>query len=251
MCALSQGVETMAGLRDVRIPYTKEPSIDDVREAPLYSLAEVAYFLNIPKPTLHRWCRPGYNKKREFVEPLVTPADKESAFFSFYNLAEVHVLSVITRIHRVKMPRVRSAVKELQVLAMSNPKHPLLSKEFYTDGRDLFVKTIEGRQKQTINLSQFGQLGLREILDSYIERIERDAAFNPIKLYPAYQTGKVVSIIPTVSSGRPIIDLLGIPVASVWNRHRAGDSIEGIADDYDIPESEIEGAIAYIEKLAA
>jgi uncharacterized protein (DUF433 family) len=251
MCPQGQGAVTMAGLREVRIPYTREPSNDDVREAPLYSLAEVAYFLNIPKPTLHRWSRPGYNKKRELVEPLIVPADRESALFSFYNLTEVHILSVITRLHRVKLPRVRSAVKELQVLAMSNPKHPLLSKEFYTDGRDLFVKTIEGRQKQTINLSQFGQLGLREILDSYLERIERDASFNPIKLYPAHQTGKVVSIIPTVSSGRPIIDLLGVPVASVWNRRRAGDSIEMIADDYEIPESEIEGAIGYIEQLAA
>lgn len=251
MCAYSQGVETMAGLRDVRIPYTPEPSGDDVREFPLYSLSEVSYFLNIPKPTLHGWCKPGQNKKREVVVPLIVPADKQSALFSFYNLTEAHILSVITRIHQVRMPRVRSAMKELQILAMSNPKHPLLSREFYTDGRDIFVKTIEGRQKQTINLSQFGQLGLREVLDSYIERIERDAAFNPIKLYPAHQTGKVVSIIPTVSSGRPIIDLMGIPVASVWNRHRAGDSVESIADDYDIPETEVEGAISYIERLAA
>lgn len=251
MCAYGQGVATMAGFREVRIPYTLEPTSDDLREVPLYSLAEVAYFLNIPKPTLHRWCRPGYNKKRELIAPLIVPADSKSALFSFYNLTEAHILSVITRLHRVKLPRVRAAVMELQTLAMSNPRHPLLSREFYTDGRDIFVKTIEGRHKQTINLSQFGQLGLREILDSYIERIERDAAFNPTKLYPAHQIGKVVSIVPTVSSGRPIIDLLGIPVASVWNRRRAGDSIENIADDYDIPEAEVEGAIAYIEKLAA
>lgn len=241
----------MAGFREVRIPYTPEPSNGDVREAPLYSLAEVAYFLNIPKATLHRWCSPGLSKKREVIEPLIIPADRESAFFSFYNLTEAHILSVITRFHRVKLPRVRGAVKELQILAMSNPKHPLLSREFYTDGRDIFVKTIEDRQKHTINLSQFGQLGLSEVLDSYLERIERDAAFNPIKLYPAHQTGKVVSIIPTVSSGRPIVDLLGVPVASVWNRRRAGDSVEVIADDYEIPESEIEGAIAYFEQLAA
>jgi uncharacterized protein (DUF433 family) len=252
MCVQGQGTAIMAGLREVRIPYTREPSNDDdVREAPLYSLAEVAYFLNIPKPTLHRWSRPGYNKKRELVEPLIVPADRESALFSFYNLTEAHILSVITRFHRVKLPRVRIAISELKALAMSNPEHPLLSKEFYTDGRDLFVKTIQGRQKQTINLSQFGQLGLREILDSYIERIKRDASFNPIKLYPAHQVGKAVSIIPTVSSGRPIIDLLGVPVASVWNRHRAGDSIEIIAEDYEIPDSEIEGAIAYIDQLAA
>ena len=241
----------MAGIQKVRIPYSPEPSNGDVRELPLYSLAEVAYFLGVPKPTLHRWTRHGFNKRLELIEPLIVPADRESALLSFYNLTEAHILSVITRVHRVKLPRVRNALKELRTLALSNPKHPLLSKEFFTDGRDLFVKTIEGRRKQTINVSQFGQLGLKEILDSYLERIERDAAFNPTKLYPVRQPGRVVSIIPTVSSGRPIIDLSGIPVATVWNRRQAGDSVELIADDYEIPESEIEGAIEYIEQLAA
>jgi uncharacterized protein (DUF433 family) len=84
-----------------------------------------------------------------------------------------------------------------------------------------------------------------------LERIERDDLFNPTKLYPAHQAGKVVSMIPTVSSGRPIIDSFGIPVFSVWNRFKAGDNIEYIADDYEIPESQVDGAIDYIEQLSA
>jgi uncharacterized protein (DUF433 family) len=64
-----------------------------------------------------------------------------------------------------------------------------------------------------------------------------------------HQKGKVVSILPTVSSGRPIIDGTGIPVASIWNRYKAGDGIEQIADDYEIPESQIVGALDYFEQL--
>lgn len=80
-----------------------------------------------------------------------------------------------------------------------------MSWEFYTNGRDLFTKTIE--------------------------KIERDADFNPIKLFPEKQNAKVVSIIPTVSSGRPIVDAKGIPVSIIWNRFKAGDSVPHIADD--------------------
>lgn len=247
MCAQSQGVVTMSGITRVRIPFTPEPSPGDVRELPLYSLAEVAYFLGIPKPTLHRWTRHGFNKKLELIEPLIVPADREAALLSFYNLNEAHILSVTTRVHKVKLRRIRDAMKELRRQALSNQRHPLLSREFYTDGRDLFVKSL----RNTVNLSQFGQLGLKEILDSYLERIERDASFNPTKLYPIRQRGKVVSIIPTVSSGRPIIDSFGIPVAAIWNRHNAGDSVENLADDYDIPESQIEGALSYVEELRA
>lgn len=241
----------MVGQPKTRIPYSPEPTGGDVRELPLYSLAEVSYFLGIPKQTLHRWTKSGQNRRGETIEPLINPADSHAALFSFYNLSEAHVLSVTIRFHRLKPQRVRNAMKELGTLALSNPRHPLLSREFYTDGRDLFVKTLEGRIRQTINVSRFGQLGLREVLDSYLERIERDAGFNPTKIFPIRQPGKVVSIMPTVSSGRPVIDSTGIPVASIWNRRRAGDSIEAIADDYEIPESEIEGAIAYIEQLAA
>ncbi len=251
MCAKSQGAITMQDLVKTRIPYSPTPTGGDIRELPLYSLAEVAYFLGIPKPTLHRWTRRGYNKRMELIEPLIVPADREAALFSFYNLSEAHILSVTTRVHKLKLKRVRYAMKELQALALSNQRHPLLSREFYTDGRDLFVKTIEKRTKLTINISQFGQLGLREVLDSYLERIERDAEFNPTKVYPVRQPGKIVSMIPAVSSGRPVIDTTGIPVAAIWNRYHAGDSVELIADDYEIPESQIEGAIAYIEQLAA
>ena len=240
-----ESVATMAGATKVRIPYTPFPQNGDPRSTPLYSLAEVCYFLKVPKTTLSRWIRRWPTKTGKIIDPLITVADPVSVFFSFYNLAEAHILSVTIRIHKLKVRTVRNAIQELRVEKLSNPEHPLLSREFYTDGRDLFVKTIE----KTINVSQFGQLGLREILDQYLARIERDDRFNPTKLFPAHQKGRVVSILPTVSSGRPIVEGTGIPVASIWNRHKAGDSIEQIADDYEIPESQIAGAVDYVAQL--
>lgn len=244
---VSQSAITMAGATKVRIPYSPTPRNGDAREAPIYSLAEVSYFLKIPKPTLHRWTRTILTKKGRIIEPLIRPADPAAALLSFYNLSEAHILSVTVRLHKLKLKAIRAAIEVLHSEKLAFPNHPLLSREFHTDGKDLFVKTIE----QTINVSQYGQLGLREVLESYLLRIERDDRFNPVKLYPAHQKGKVVSIIPAVSSGRPIIDSAGIPVASIWNRYIAGDEIESLADDYEIPESQIAGAIEYFEQLRA
>ena len=116
--------------------------------------------------------------------------------------------------------------------------HPLLSSEFLTDGRHIWLKQLEKR----IDLSQYGQLGLAPILDSYLERIERDEAFRPKKLFPLKQIGKVVSIAPTVSSGRPIIEGTGIPVSAIWNRFKAGDPVSYLADDFDISADQVNGA---------
>jgi uncharacterized protein (DUF433 family) len=233
-----------------RIAYAPKPEnlVDfDRRDWPVYSLAELAYFLNIPKPTLHSWTKEHTDSKGRLNKPLIVPADRAEALFSFYNLIEAHILSVTTKVHKVKASSMRSAILELEASGMATGIHPLLSQEFHTNGRDIFLKLIE----KTINLSRFGQLALKPIMDDYLERIERDEFFRPKKLYPSKQENRVVSMIPSVSSGRPIIDGTGIPVASVWNRFRAGDTVDFIADDYEIDKIQVEGAIKYIENLKA
>ena len=241
--------EGLAGLRMARIPITPLPSetaLADPREIAQYSLSELAYFLDLRKPTLHAWRRPSkLNGKR--IDPLITPADQVNALYSFYNLTEAHLLSMTTKFHRVKIVDVRRAMQHLRDQSILDLPHPLLSSEFLTDGRHTWLKQLERR----VDLSQFGQLGLAPILDSYLERIERDEAFRPKKLFPLKQTGRVVSIAPSVSSGRPIIEGTGIPVATIWNRFKAGDPIEYLADDFDISADQVNGAIGYIEHLSA
>jgi uncharacterized protein (DUF433 family) len=239
--------------------YSVPPKHRDAREAPIYSLAEAALFLGVPRTTLKYWCEPGHSKRLGEFEPLISPAGistdvatgKDMAWLSFYNMSEAHVLSSLTRFHGVKMIRVREAVRMLRELQLSNAAHPLLSRDLYTDKRDIFIKTIERRKKLTTNLSQGGQLEFTQILDEYLERLIRDNDFNPIKIYPQKQTGKVVSMILTVSSGRPIVDSRGIPVASLWNRYKAGDSPEFLAEEYDLNLGEVEGALDYCEQRAA
>lgn len=232
-----------------RIAFTPLPDLNgpvDPRELPLYSLAELSFLFEIPKQTLHAWSRPSFRKGKE-VAPLVVPADKANAIYSFYNLVEVHLLSLTTKIHGMKITNVRRATELLRKESLHDLPHPLLSQEFHTDGRHFWLKQLEKR----IDLSQFNQLGLAPVLDTYLERIDRDELFKPKKIFPAGQSGKIVSITPTVSSGRPIIDGTGVPAISIWSRFKAGDSIEYLADDFDIAVPQIRGAIDYVEQLSA
>jgi uncharacterized protein (DUF433 family) len=238
----------LAGNDVAKIPYTVLPeraAISDVREFPLYSLAEISYFFRIPKTTLHAWTRPSKMSGKP-IRPLIELADRENALFSFYNLAEAHILSMTTRFHGVKTSAVRRAMEHLREESIHDLPHPLLSDKFLTDGRHIWIRELEKR----IDLTQFGQLGLAPILDTYLERIIRDDSNRPLKVFPIRQTGKVVSITPTVSSGRPIVEGTGIPVATLYNRFKAGDSADDLAEDYEISEDQVKGAIDYIEQLA-
>jgi len=232
-----------------RIPYSVTRPGIDYRDLPVYSLAEAVAFLDIPNTTLRWWVFGGFaGRYRKWNEPLIERPEGSDDLVSFNNLAELHILSVTTKLHKVKLKAVRAAVDHIKKEFPA--KHPLLSKAFYTDGRDLFVKTIE----QTINVTQQGQLALKPILDLYLERIVRDDSFLPTKIYPVtrgQKTSRVVSIIPTVSSGRPVIDGYGIPVSSIWGRYRGGDSLDLLAKDYEVPLDKIRGAITYVEHYAA
>jgi uncharacterized protein (DUF433 family) len=234
-----------------RIAYAPRPddleSVDR-REWPVYSLAEVSYFLGIPKPTLHSWTKERVDRKGRILEPLIAPALRSESLFSFYNLIEAHILSTTTKQHKIRHIAIRSAIRELREQGLATTTHPLLSREFHTDGKDLFIKLIE----KTVNLSRGGQLAIKPILDQYLERIERDEQFRPKKLYPIRQgANRVIAMMPAVSSGGPVIDGTGIPVSSIWNRYKAGDTVELIAEDYDIADTQVKGAIEYVEQLKA
>jgi uncharacterized protein (DUF433 family) len=223
----------------------------DSREQALYTATEAARFLGIYSGTLktwlygrHYWTAAG----RKFWEPVIAPADPALGLLSFFNLAEAHILAATRYRHKVPFPSVRRAIATVIENFPTAKAHPLLSHEFYTDGKDLFIKTIE----ETVDLSS-EQLPLKQIMDFYLERVIRDKDDTPFKVYPIVPgvEDKVVSIISGVSSSRPVIDGTGVPVATIWGRFKGGEEPEALADDFDIPVAKIKRAIDYVEWRAA
>jgi uncharacterized protein (DUF433 family) len=94
---------------------------------------------------------------------------------------------------------------------------------------------------------------MKEIIGVYLKRIERDARGLPIKLYPftrdtqaeaaPVSDPRVVVMNPIISFGRPIIAGTGIPVAAIYERYKAGDSVADLADDFRLGIGAIEEAI--------
>jgi uncharacterized protein (DUF433 family) len=101
---------------------------------------------------------------------------------------------------------------------------------------------------QLINITQSGQIALRELLEAHLQRVEHDAAGTVARLYPFTRKHdlnepKVVVIDPHISYGRPVLVGTGIPTAVVAERYKAGESIDELAEDYARSRKEIEEAI--------
>ncbi len=225
-------------------------STDDPRLVPAYTVAEAAHYLRMPAATLRSWVvgrsYPVARQSRR-SRPLIQLDDPKRQYLSFINLVEAHVLAAIRRRHDVKLPNVRKALDYVQ--SHFRIERPLIDQAFQTDGLDLFVE----RYGELINASRAGQHAIKEIIGVYLTRIERDSKGLPNKLFPFTRDTqaeaapaadpRVVVMNPAVSFGRPVIAGTGIPVASIYERYRAGDSIADLAQDFQLETGAIEEAI--------
>ena len=223
--------------------------LKDPREIPTYGITEASQYLRIPRTTIRDWVM-GRSLQREVgpqrSKPIIPSAGSMPRLLSFINLVEVHVLDAIRRQHNISLEKVRKAIHYLQKQFPS--KHPLADHHFETNGINLFIE----KYGQLIDITQEGQLAIKEIMKAHLKRIERDAQGIPQKLYPfthkrdfqlAGNEPKAVVIDPWVSFGRPIIVGTGIPTAIIAERYKAGESIEDLADDYGLQPLKIQEAI--------
>lgn len=216
-----------------------------LEEQPAYSLTEASRYLSIPPATLRSWVA-GRKYSTEagprFFRPVIQLPDDARAGLSFANLVEAHVLDAIRRRHRVPLSKIRQAIEYLRKHFSS--KHPLAEQRFETDGIDLFIDKF-GR---LINVTQSGQIALREVLKAHLHRVEHDATGTAVRLYPFTRKRdlnepKVILIDPRISYGRPVLAGTGIPTAIVAERYKAGESIDELAEDYGRSRDDIEEAI--------
>lgn len=218
-----------------------------------YGITEAAHYLNIPLATLRSWVqgRPyPTGKGKSFSQPLIQKPDESEALLSFRNLVEAHVLRGIRARDKVAMHKVRIAIDYLHEKFES--VSPLTEEKLTTDGFDLFVH----KYGQLINLSQKGQLAMKEILDAHLRRIDRDPSGIPIRLFPFTRPNinkapEIIVIDPRMSFGKPVIAGTGITTSIIAERFEAGESIYLLKKDYGLSGSQVEEAIRYEYDRAA
>ncbi|MGY6529668.1 MAG: DUF433 domain-containing protein [Cyanobacterium sp.] len=217
----------------------------NIYNIPTYSVTDASRYLNIPLATLSTWLNGRkYNTKQgrqEFL-PLIQRPSVEMSQLSFTNLVEAHILRVIRTIHNISLDKVRITLDYIS--ERFNNNHPLATKQFSTDGVDLFLEEVG----HLVNVSRSGQLAMKEILQQSLTRVEWDENNLATRLYPQLDhinDGKILSIDPHISFGKPTIQGTGIPTKAIAQLYDAGDSIEDIAEDYNCRVIDIKQAILF------
>lgn len=235
-----------------------QPKVDiyggrDPREIPAYRFSDASSYLGLALTTLRAWVKGmNYTNKdgsKGFFKPVFSLPDPGKPLLSYMNLVEAFVLSGLRRKHGIRLDKIRIAIRTLQ--REFNSAHPLAEHKFETSGVDLFVQ----KYGQLINVGQDGQLAMRNVLESYLTRVEHDPSGRAAQLYPFVRLNgteqpRNVVINPYVSFGKPVIAGTGLPTRVVAERFKAGDSIPQIAANYGRKEEEIDDAIRYELRIA-
>jgi len=229
------------------------PNAQDIRRMPLYTAAEAARFLRLPASTVRAWAfGQGYkvNDQPRRFQPVISAADPKGRRLSFVNLVELLVLAAIRMDHQVELKQVRSAVEFLRKKFPS--PHPLADNDFQTNGIDLFVE----KYGKLLNISRDGQIAIKEIIQQYLQLVERDASGVPFKLHlprraDAPEPLVAVVIDPERGYGRPVLDGRGIRTEVVIERFQAGESITSLANDYGLSAATVEDILRSHQPLAA
>lgn len=215
--------------------------MDDPRHVPLYSIPECARYLGLPAPTVRSWV----SRNSIGGAPLVQPAGVEPTSLSFVNLVELHVMAALRRHHRIPMQRVRPAVDYLQ--NELRVEHPLAHKVLLTDRFSIFTDHLG----QLLNLSSRGQIEMREIVHTYLQRVEHDKEMGlALRLFPFTREERqraptVVVIDPTVSFGRPVVAGSSVRTEVIVDFFNSGETIADLAEEYRLAPYQIEEAVRY------
>ena len=210
----------------------------DPRDLPLYGQREAARFIGVGRSTLRGWVG---GIARGSAPAVLRPPSSDGRL-SFNNLVEGYILRSLTQKHDVTLDAVRRAVRYAETeLGVSRL---LLRRELRWSG-DLFWDQLS----ELINLSQSGQLALKDVMASYLERVDWDDESNlPRRLFPRVESdpiAKSVVIDPRVAFGSPTVSGTGVPTSVVAGRIDAGESVGDVAHDYGAEPEAIRNAVVY------
>jgi uncharacterized protein (DUF433 family) len=213
-----------------------------------FTLRETASYLGLPSSTLQSWARPSGISK-----PIITcfPTRGREATVPFIGFAEAYVLSAFRRVG-VPMQRIRPAVEVLS--SGIGVEHALASKRLYTDGAEVlydYASSEHDEDLRGLTVVRTGQRQFAEIVRDYLKRITYgdDGWASRVRL-PAYRHAQVI-VDPHRAFGMPLVLHGGARVEDLVDRFVAGDSLADIAEDFGVPEPEVEDVVRVATRAAA
>jgi len=213
----------------------------------LYDESLAARVLGVPKSTLHWWLEGGSRRGRSY-DPVLRPVPTGSKVVTWGESVEARYLREYRRTLRVPLAELRNFIAYLRTeLGVAYPL--ATAQPWVGPGRHLLLKASEEAHLPdeywpVVMSPHSGQPLLLPSADRFLTRVEFETPSEGavIRMFPAGKESPVV-IDPEVRYGTPTV--AGIPTESIAEQVAAGDSIESVARDSDLPIDSVIAALSF------
>ncbi len=217
--------------------------MDELLLTPLYTQSEAAGMLGLPQSTFNHWAS-GYetasgNRKSGFI---TVQRPGRGYTVPFVGLAEAWIVRAFTKAG-VSVARVRPALEQLR--AQIGLEHALASDRLATDGAEI-LWDLRRRDAyfddNRLVVVRNGQAAFGEIVRGHLKQVDyRHGFIGQLRIPRA--SGAEYTIDPEINFGQPTLTEYGVRVEDVLGRIAAGETIEEVAADYEIPTPTVENLV--------
>jgi uncharacterized protein (DUF433 family) len=217
-----------------------------ILERPVYGMSEAAGLLGLRPDRARAWLD-GYQRRGTRYPPVIRMEPTGDDIVTWGEFVELGYLREY-RHKGVPLQRLRPVIDELR-RELGTP-YPLATAEPYVFGKDLVLELQERNdipRSIAIVISSGQTIALADEAKRFFKKVE----FEPPddgdarRLRPAGPASPVV-IDPLVRFGRPSVQ--GVSTERLWELHDAGESVDEIADGYDLAADVVRSAVAYEEQ---
>jgi uncharacterized protein (DUF433 family) len=223
--------------------HSEMATVIDLLERPVYSLVQVDRLLALHPGTARRWLE-GYERRGKSYPPVARIRPSGNEIVTWGEFVETRFLSEY-RNKGVPVVHMRSAIELLR--ERFETKYPLATARPFAAGKELVLQIQEKVGLETalrMVVVRSGQYLLTPPVENFLQSVEFSAPMDGIavRLHPL--TGNPIVVVdPLRQFGEPVVR--SVPTRVIAEQFDAGDSIEAIAELYDLSRHEVEAALRY------
>jgi uncharacterized protein (DUF433 family) len=218
-------------------------TVIDLLERPIYSLVQVDRLLALHPGTARRWLE-GYERRGRTYPPVIRIAPTGEEIVTWGEFVETRFLSEY-RNKGVPVLNMRPAIELLR--ERFETKYPLATLRPFAAGKELVEQVQEKvglENALRMVVLRNGQYLLTPPVEKFIQSVDFSEPMDGIavRLHPL--TGNPLVVVdPLRQFGEPVVR--SVPTQVIAEQFDAGESVEAIAELYDLSRYEVEAALRY------
>lgn len=217
-----------------------------ILERPVYGIVEAAGLLGLRPDRARAWLD-GYERRGVTYPPVIRPSSTGDEIVTWGEFVELGYLREYRR-KGVPLQRLRPVIDALR--SEFGTPYPLATAKPFVYGKELVLELQEQNdipRSIAIVVASGQTIALTEEAARFFKKVEFDppGEGDVRRLHPAGPASPVV-IDPLVRYGQPSVN--GVATERLWELFDAGESVDEIADGYDMPAELVRAAVAYEEQ---